>query len=357
MTESSWWERESWSFLWENTWVWLLLNLMAFFVVYMYLWKGIVLGVWDGGVLTEERDGRFEGFASIEKFTTKFGPDVYDDFYGEVYDDIHLGHERAAHEVVSILTHTSADPNHSVILDVGPGTGHTLAALAKAGYRQIYGRDQSAAMVKQCQMRLREDSAVAHQVKQGDVCEPMLYDRNSFTHILCLYYTLYEIADQRAFFRNCYYWLQSGGQLVVHVVDPTEFDTIVPAGHLDALPETQQHVRAANQKRIDKTIIDFGPYKYTGKYVMGKNKTKNGEGGGNEDVPIKFEEMFVDAATKNVRQHERALYMPSRAEVEQMASRAGFSLHGLVKVAEETETGLKDKCFGDEHQFLLIFIK
>lgn len=350
MTGGAWWNKDAWAFLWRNTWVWLLFNLLAFFVVYMYLWKGFVLGIWDGSD-GSEGDTRFEGFASIEKFTTKFGQDIYDDFYADVYDDIHLGHERAAHEVVSILTHTSADPNHSVILDVGPGTGHTLAALEKAGYRHLYGRDLSAAMVKRCRDRLR-DAEVARQVKQGDICDPMGYDRNTFTHILCLYYTVYEMADKRAFFRNCYSWLQSGGLLVVHVVDPTEFDTIVPAGHLDALPETQQHARAANQPRIDKTVIDFGPYKYTGKYVMGAT-----DGGTVATTPVKFEEMFVDAATKNVRQHERALYMASRAEVERTATQAGFSLHGLIKVSTEVESGLKDKCYGDEHQFLLILIK
>jgi ubiquinone/menaquinone biosynthesis C-methylase UbiE len=267
---------------------------------------------------------KVEGFAQIEKFVLKQENKSYDDFYAKIYDSIHLPESRVEKELVQILNTTSANEN-SVFLDVGCGTGCATNELVKSDHT-VFGVDKSSAMVNAAKSKYGDKLPV----KQGDVCEPMLYDPKTFSHILCLYFTIYEIQDKPVFFTNCRYWLKNGGQLILHLVDKKKFNTVVPAGNPALVDNPQKYVK----DRITKTNIDFGDFKYQAKYDIPET-CNNAE----------FCETFTDLATQNKRQNNRTLYMEEASDIIKMAQRCGFSLQGRIDMGTVVN---------DEYQYLYI---
>jgi SAM-dependent methyltransferase len=266
---------------------------------------------------------KLEGFAQIEKFVLKKDNAAYDDFYAKIYDSIHLPENRVDKELIKILDASSANED-SVFLDVGCGTGCATNELIKSGYT-AFGVDKSKAMVNMTKTKYGDIP-----VKQGDVCEPMLYDPRTFSHILCLYFTIYEIQDKPVFFTNCRYWLKNGGQLILHLVDKKQFNTVMPVGHPMLVDNPQKYVK----ERITKTNVDFGDFNYQSKYDI-PEKCSNAE----------LCETFTDKATQNMRQNNRTLYMEDASEVLKMAQRCGFSLHGRIDMGQ---------IVNDEYQYLYI---
>ena len=267
----------------------------------------------------------FEGFSQNSRFVMKQNADIYDDLYVEIYDRLMQPEKRCDFELDQIIQMTQPSENNSVFLDVGSGTGHLVNNLQKRGY-SVYGIDKSPVMVSHSTKHHPDID-----VKCGDATnEPMLYDRGTFTHILCVGMTVYQFSNKMEFFRNSYYWLMPGGYLVLNLVDRDEFDTIIPGGRPPLLNSPQQYAN----KRITDTIIDFIDFEYKGSYKIAENGSN-----------IMLKETFTDALTKNVRQNEMTLYMENLDDILKMASYCGFLMQGQVNMYD---------CTGDKHQYLYI---
>jgi SAM-dependent methyltransferase len=249
-----------------------------------------------------------EGFTQSEKFVLKKDADSYDDFYAQIYDSIHLPDPKK--ELESILEIVEPD-KHSVILDVGSGTGCTLNTLVESGAKCM-GVDKSDAMIAVA----KDKYGAALPLQKGDVTDPILFDRNKFSHILCLDATIYEIQNKHAFFTNCRYWLQNGGFLVLHLVDKHRFNTVVKAGRPMLIENPQKYA----SERITKTEIDFHDFTYLSKYNI------------NVKGPCTFVETFTDGTTQHMRQNERTLFMESDDEILRVASQCGFSQHAQINM-------------------------
>ena len=163
-----------------------------------------------------------EGFQQKEPFVMKRNEDTMDMFYAELYDSLHDVSRRADSELIHIINTTSPSTNQSVFLDVGSGTGYVVNELAEAGYT-AYGIDKSKAMVEYAQSMYPDI-----EVLNGDILEPMSFEKGTFTHVLCTYFTIYNFRDKKQFFRNCYHWMQPGGYLILHLVDKDNFERIIP---------------------------------------------------------------------------------------------------------------------------------
>ena len=62
-----------------------------------------------------------EGFVEVKKeFIRKTGPDIFDNFYVSVYDDLVYSSNKNNYEVKRIL----GNSKDAKILDIGSGTGH-----------------------------------------------------------------------------------------------------------------------------------------------------------------------------------------------------------------------------------------
>lgn len=261
-----------------------------------------------------------EGFSQNDNFILKTNNDIYDDFYGEIYDTIHKPELRVPYEIHKIIETTQADDN-SIFLDIGSGSGYVVNELNELGY-DAYGVDKSFDMV-----RYSEDKYTNSIYKQGDVYDSMLFDKNIFSHILCLYYTIYQFKDKRTFFKNCYFWLKPGGYLIIHLVEPSKFDTTVPASKHILFGSPQNFY----DERLTEHSIDFDSFKYKSSYIF--NDT-------NSDVV--FKETFTDTLTTKIRQNEQILYMENIESIVTIAKQNGFIAHGMFDLKEE-------------HQYLYIF--
>jgi SAM-dependent methyltransferase len=294
--------------------IWLkLLILMSIVVVGFLLYKKYYPTVYS------------EGFSQNERFVAKYNDQIYDEFYSEVYDDLNKPNRRIPYEIQSILKQTQSDTSNSRFLDIGSGTGGVVDALAKKGY-EVVGLDKSKDMIEHAEQKYPSAQYVL-----GDVMEPLTFEKTSFSHVLCLYHTIYQFSDKVAFFRNCHHWLKPGGYLVVHLVDRDHFDTTVPAAKniLFGSP------RRFYEDRITDSVMNFKDFKYKVSYQFDKNTHH-----------VAVLETFVDHETSNVRQNEQTLYMEEINDIITTANYCGFIPHGKIDLAPTTD---------DKYQFLYIF--
>jgi len=269
-----------------------------------------------------------EGFTQIEPFVFKRNDDVYDDFYSLIYDDIHKPSLRTDFELEYIINMTEPTTRNSVFLDIGSGTGNTVNELQEAGY-QAYGIDKSHAMID-----IAEQKFPDIQCKCGDATEPMAFENSTFTHIICNYFTIYQIKEKRTLFTNCNHWLMPNGYLIIHLADRNKFDTITPVGKT-ALPTNPNRYISS---RITDTIVDFGGFEYKSSYQFNKES---------ENI-VSFVEKFQDKETKHVRENEQILYFEPIEVILQMARECRFSLKSKIDMKKNID---------DENQYIYILEK
>jgi ubiquinone/menaquinone biosynthesis C-methylase UbiE len=259
-------------------------------------------------IATKYDPDRVEGFKQSKELVVKTGPEIYDSFYVNRYDDLVFNKIKNDFELSSIAENTKATEK-SVLLDVGSGTGHHVNAMQKRGW-EVKGIDISPAMVKKAQANYPDAS-----FQVGDAMKMMLYPGNSFTHITCLYFTIYYMKNKRQFFNNCMHWLMPGGTLSIHVVIKELFDPILPPGNPFTIVSPQKYA----DDRITSTEIIFKDYNYKSNFDIKPDS----------DVVI-FHEKFKHRENGNVRKNELELHMPSHKKIINMAKKAGFIVLGQV---------------------------
>jgi len=290
---------------------------LAIIYIYLYLYK-----------LTS-KPRYVENFSQKEQFVVKKGDQLFDDFYAEIYDGLHNSEARNDLELIKVVKNSNLNENDSVVLDIGSGTGNTVENLNEAGYT-AYGIDKSKSMVEYSQNKYPNI-----EIKQGDVLDSMAFEHNTFTHILCTYFTVYYIQDKPLLFKNCYHWLQPNSYFVLHLVDLPKFTKIIPVGKYDTVP---QKPKTNNYRTVD-TLTVFKDFKYKAYFQVPTDKS-------NKDATLS--ETFTDNITQHVRQNEHTLYMEPLDSIEKMVTRAGFELDQKIHMKNIT---------GDENQFLYFFKK
>jgi len=264
-----------------------------------------------------------EGFNQERIFVLKREQDIYDDLYVDMYDNLKDTEHRSESELIQILKMTEPSTKHSNFLDIGSGTGYIVNQLNSAGFR-AYGLDKSKSMIKYCELKYPNI-----EIKEGDVFDPMNFERGTFTHILCTNFTIYEFKDKLSFFKNCQAWLMPNGYLILHLVKPDKFKITNP----NREPNDSKNEKKTQKRELD-TAANFDDYSYKA-YYENSNPTA-----------MTFTETFIDKKTKHIRQNEQTLYMETIENIEKMASSAGFIFHGKVDMK---------KCSnGDENQYLYI---
>ncbi len=265
-----------------------------------------------------------EGFSQEELFLIKNNENAYDSFYLEIYDALHDVFDRQNSELKHIVQTTNPCNNNSTILDVGCGTGHAVSLLQEEGYN-VFGIDKSKAM---CDFANTYYPNI--EVLNNDVLKPIVFEKHSFTHILCTYFTIYHFENKKQFFRNCYFWMKPGGYLVVHLVDKEKFSNIIPH-HLARSWRTYPE----NNRFSLKTKAIFDDFEYNGSFDMYKNSAET-----------TFIETMTDLETKHIRQNEFDLYIEDIDTICNYAVHNGFILHA--------KTNMKNMN-NDENQYLYYF--
>lgn len=266
-----------------------------------------------------------EGFEQQDSFLFKTGTDIYDSFYSEIYDYLVYNQIKDNYEIGQIVNKTTPS-TESVILDVGSGTGHHVKQLSEKGLTVI-GVDISPSMISKAKENYPKLNFV-----QGDVNNAALFKPNSYTHILCLYFTLYYIKDKIHFFNNCMEWLMPGGYLVIHVVDVDDFDPILPVANPLYIVSPQKYAK----KRITNSKVTFEDYIYTANFELDKSK----------NIGL-FKEKFKFKDSNKIRKQEHILYMEPADVILTEAQECGFIIQGKVDMV---------KC-AYENQYLYILTK
>lgn len=251
-----------------------------------------------------------EGFSQREKYIVKYKPEeIYDDFYVSIYDELVFDINKNEFELGEIMSLTKMEPKISSVLDIGSGKGHHTAILQNQGYNTT-GLDISPSMIKSAKKKYPN---INFQV--GDALKSMTFPSGSFTHILCLYFTIYYIDDKFTFFKNCYDWLKPGGYLALHLVNRNMFNPIINAADPFIMVSPQKYAK----KRITNSNVKFVDFQYKANFVLKKNK----------DIAV-FDETFKDDETGNIRQNKHTFYMQTQKKILSYAKNAGFILHGKI---------------------------
>jgi len=276
-------------------------------------------------IMRRNKSTSLEGFEQSNSFTLKEGPAVYDDFYANVYDHLVYNQLKDQYEIGEILNATKPT-SESIVLDIGSGTGHHVALLEGQGVKAT-GVDISDAMVKKAQENYPQFDFV-----QGNVMDSSLFMPGSYTHILCLYFSIYYFKDKTIFFNNAMKWLMPGGFLVVHIVDRDMFDPILPPANPLFLVSPQKYAK----ERITQSRVIFNNMEYIANFSLDTDKNT-----------ATFTEKFKENDGDKVRKNQHIFYMEPDKAIVTMAQESGFILQGKIDLLK----------VGYEYQYLYIFVK
>ena len=146
------------------------------------------------------------------------------------------------------------------------------------------------------------------EIKLGDGNSLMTYDKGTFTHITCMYFTVYEFKDKALLFRNIYHWLQRGGFFILHVVDEDRFEMVAPCAKV-----RNDLVGEFSKERIMKSTVSMPSFIYGTKYIpIASSKD------------YMFEETFKSHDLKSIRVNSRHLYMEKKASILSLLKNLGF---------------------------------
>jgi ubiquinone/menaquinone biosynthesis C-methylase UbiE len=289
-----------------------ILLFLAFLFIIVLLFKNI-------------KSQKVEGFEQKDQFLFKSGNDVYDDFYAEIYDYLVYNNFKDDYEVGEIINKTSPTSS-SKILDIGCGTGNQVVNFGSKGY-EVLGIDISPSMIKKAKEKYPD-----YDFKVADASNGDKFNSNTFTHITCLYFTLYYFPNKRQLFENIYKWLMPGGYFIVHLVDRKMFDPILPPGNPLLMISPQRYAK----ERITTTKVKFDGFSYNAKFDLDEK----------QDI-AKFNENFrMDNGSKS-RKNEHILYMPEKEEIINEIQNVGFISEGIVDLINCQY----------EYQYLYIFTK
>jgi ubiquinone/menaquinone biosynthesis C-methylase UbiE len=266
-----------------------------------------------------------EGFEQRDQFLIKNGSGIYDDFYADIYDYLVFNNLKDDYEIGFILN-SSAPSSESKILDIGCGTGHHVASLGAKNF-DVLGIDISTSMVEKAKENFPD-----YKFNVGDALDVNIFEPESFTHILCMYFTIYYFKDKTQFFNNCFRWLMPGGYLIVHLVDRDHFDPILPPGNPLLYVSPQRYAK----ERITSTKVKFTDFSYSADFKLDDKNDK-----------ALFVEKFKNDSDGKVRKNEHEMYMPDIQQIVDEAQLCGFIV--------ESKADLLQCQY--EYQYLYIFVK
>jgi SAM-dependent methyltransferase len=260
--------------------------------------------------LYDECKPKIENFTSFqsEKFLIKKGNEVYDEFYCSLYDELVLDPVKNKFEYDEIKKATNMNKKSNV-LDVGCGTGHHVNDFNKNGIKCI-GVDKSQSMINKCREKYNGKN-----YKRGDILTTIMFQPSSFTHITCLYFTIYSIEDKLSAFKNFYDWLKPGGYLILNLVNRDKFDPIVDAGNPLLMVSPQKYAK----KRITNTVVKFNDFQYKSNFEQNTG----------ENIAY-FKETFQHDSDGKVRKNEHILHMDTQKDILGTAKNVGFILKGKI---------------------------
>ena len=279
--------------------------------VWYLLISGLLI-VLIGRIIVRKMYPKQEGFSGMERFTQRTNGDLFGKFYVRHYDRLMYSREKNLFEYRKIREATGLSGD-SRVLDMGSGTGHHLQLLSENGVPGI-AIDSSEDMVSYARatypdLDFRQESMETAEFPAG-----------AFSHVLCLYFTIYYVRDKKRVFENCMRWLSPGGFLVIHLVDKHRFSPVVPGSNRVRNVNVQKY----ENNRITKSVARLDKYNYVSSFTAD-----------DPDQPSVslFTEKFTDNSGK-VLQNDHSLYMETQSSILFQAKEAGFVLDARIDMGK-----------------------
>jgi len=281
------------------------------------------------GYYFKSRDDDFvENFSDYNNYELKESlVKVYDKFYSKVYDKLFGSPLRSEFEMYNIKTNTDKDfsKNEIKYLDIGCGVGAHLKLLARDKVSCI-GLDNSMKMLEQA----RENVPSVPLVK-GDYHNKAVFKNREFSHIYCLFFTLYYSNDPDKIFRNVNYWLKPNGYFCVHLINRDKFDPVLEnSSKLIPLFNPQKH----SDSRVTQTKLTFNKFKYLSDWKF-------------DNEHVEFVEHFMFNDNTKHRQHVHKFYMRDIKYYVKLAKKHGFTLIKIIDLLPANH----------DHNYIYIFKK
>jgi ubiquinone/menaquinone biosynthesis C-methylase UbiE len=267
-----------------------------------------------------------EGFSGKTETITDF----YDSVYAEVYNALwHSSKTVNEFEQVTIQEALLAGKQKGSlkILDIACGTGFHACLFKKLGV-DYTGLDSSEAMLSQARK-----GCPNQKFQKGDATVATTYGQKSFSGALLLGFAIYEL-NPKIVLDNAFAWIEPGGSMLVHVVDPDKFDPLLDL----ASPFAAFSLQKYSYERQTKSEIYFDNFKYTGEFRKKMNEEE-----------ATFSEMFTFFNPGDVKYREQVhkWNMPSLESMIEIMKSAGFRVSEKIDLVS----------VGKEYQYLFLLTK
>ena len=254
-----------------------------------------------------------EGFTVKKTMIRQTPHEIYDEFYCKLYDKLFGSNMRVEYEFMSTeskyIQNCKMDKIH--ILDVGCGTGHLLRIARRKKY-EVDGMDNSKIMLKHA-----AEIAPGTRLIHGDYHNQAKFPEEKYSHVYCLFFTIYYSNDLDKVFKNLNWTLKPKGFLFLHIVDRDRFDPVLEAAtRLIPFYDPQKHAKV----RKTDTTITFNNLKYNSTWDFSSKRD------------VQFKEKFI-LNDGRIMQNIHHFNIPSEKEVLKLANNNGFK---LVKIVDLT---------------------
>ena len=293
--------------------IYIILIIVVIYIIYKWLYSNNI-----------------EGFAQPDIYGNRNNAlTIYDTFYSGIYDQIFYNKYKTEYEVAKIeKIALKRIPYKQVnILDAGCGTGRHIEILSKK--YKITGVDISNAMILKTK---KINTAKNTLFIKGDFNDTDLFKPATFTHITCLFFTIYYSKDIKHVLTNFHTWLKQDGIVILHVVDQSKFDPVLERmSSLIPLFNPQKNA----QNRHTETVLKFNTFTYNANWDFNQH-----------DSLTHFVESF-SFKNKQTRQHIHTFHMIPISRIELIANKVGFSILDKIEL----------KNANHEHNYLLFLHK
>lgn len=274
-----------------------------------------------------------EGFqnSQTESYVIKKDNEKYDNFYVDIYDQLFYN-DFAVNYELGTISNLVPFKTSDRILDIGSTTGHTTGILKEHNYNNVVGLESSKKMIREAEKNYPDAEFVL-----GKPSDSLLFEESTFNNILCMQKSIYEYRNKEIIFQNAYKWLESGGHLMVHVIDKDMFDPVLNV----AKPFVLINPQSVAKKRITKSYVSFEDFTYEGDFQIKPLK-------GEDSEECIYKETFKPRTDSDkVREHETTLWIPPKEEIKEIAIECGFDLKETVDLVMSRQ----------EYQYIYVFEK
>jgi ubiquinone/menaquinone biosynthesis C-methylase UbiE len=300
------------------------MNRLIIFIVLLIITS--ILGYFYKSKEDEDIKEDFTDITNERKVVRKTPREIYDAFYSHVYDELFLNKTKNEFEIYNIEAYTIKEPKYKAVykneeirfLDLGCGTGKHLEILLKKKYH-CDGIDISPDMLEIAKKSIsKQPLATNTKLIQGDFTQDdTLFSYRRYTHVLCLFFTIYYVKDVEKLMKNIYESLKQGGYMCLNLVNKKKFDPILEkSSKLIPLFNPQRH----SKERVTKTKLVFKKFDYIADWKFEDN-----------NMNVEFREQFVfKKPERKLIVNEHNFYMRNIPYYTMMAKKLGFELVKII---------------------------